>query len=463
MPIRFRITLLFSVVVFVILGILCVGIYYFSFKARERTIKTRLANRALTTARLLSQREIFDQSLVRKIDSFTTIALKNKIVEAFDFQNNRIYSYTDLPGDTLHVDEDILNEARVNGEYYFILGSKEAVAYHYKTPTSRMVVVSAAEDVDGRANLNTLKRILLLTFLTGNLLVLVGGYFFSGGLVLPIKKISENVAEISAQNLTRRIQTGSSKDEWNQLSTTFNDLLDRLQESFELQQRFIANASHELSTPLTSISSQLEVAMLRKRDADDYLKVMQSIYQDVQHMSKLTQTLLEFAKASGSKGGIEIDLIRMDEVVLRLPSEVVKNNPKFQVKLEFEDLPEDEQKLLVFGNEALLFTAIRNIVTNACKYSADSTAIVKLKVTAAQILIFIQDHGSGIPEAELTNIFQPFYRVDGNVQASGFGLGLSLAERIIKLHKGFIKVQSIVGEGTTFGITLPAAANLKGL
>src|SRR5205085_6244701 len=97
--------------------------------------------------------------------------------------------------------------------------------------------------------------------------------------------------------------------------------------------------------------------------------------QDVQHMSKLTQTLLEFAKASGSKGGIEIDLIRMDEVVLRMPAEVMKTNPKFQVKLEFEDLPEDEQKLLVFGNEALLFTAIRNIVTNACKYSPDSTAI----------------------------------------------------------------------------------------
>ena len=130
MPIRFRITLLFSVVVFLILGILCVGIYYFSFKARERTIKTRLANRAITTARLLSQREIFDQSLVRKIDSFTTIALKNKIVEAYDFQNNKIYSYTDLPGDTIHIDEEILNDARVNGEYYFISGAKEAVAFH---------------------------------------------------------------------------------------------------------------------------------------------------------------------------------------------------------------------------------------------------------------------------------------------------------------------------------------------
>jgi two-component system sensor histidine kinase ArlS len=463
MPIRFRITLLFSVVVFVILGILCMGIYYFSFKARERTIKTRLANRALTTARLLSQREIFDQSLVRKIDSFTTIALKNKIVQAFDFQNNKIYGYTDLPGDTLHIDEHVLNEARVNGEYYFVSGSKEAVAYHYKTPSSRMVVISAAEDVDGMANLQNLKRILLLTFLTGNLLVLVGGYFFSGGLVLPIKKISENVAEISAQNLTRRIQTGSSKDEWNQLSSTFNDLLDRLQESFELQQRFIANASHELSTPLTSISSQLEVAMLKKRDAEDYLKVMQSIYQDVQHMSKLTQTLLEFAKASGSKGGIEIDLIRMDEVVLRLPSEVIKSNPKFQVKLEFEDLPDEEQKLLVFGNETLLFTAIRNIVTNACKYSSDSTAIVKLKITDAQIIIFIKDHGSGIPESELNNIFQPFYRVDGNAQAGGFGLGLSLADRIIRLHKGFIRVQSTVGDGTTFEISLPAAGNLRGM
>jgi two-component system, OmpR family, sensor histidine kinase ArlS len=102
MPVRFRITLLFSLLVFVILSIVCTSIYYFSYKARINTIKTRLTNRAITTARLLSQRELFDQSLVRKIDSFTTISLKNKTVQAYDYQNKKIYNYSDLPGDTLN-------------------------------------------------------------------------------------------------------------------------------------------------------------------------------------------------------------------------------------------------------------------------------------------------------------------------------------------------------------------------
>jgi signal transduction histidine kinase len=304
-------------------------------------------------------------------------------------------------------------------------------------------------------------NILLLSFLVGNIFVLATGYFFSRGLLLPIKRIAKDVTEISAQNLARRIETGTTKDEWYNLSDTLNQLLNRLQESFELQRRFISNASHELSTPLTSISSQLEVSLQRERAANEYRAVMQSIYQDVQHMSKLTQTLLEFAKASGNAGGLEINVIRIDEILLRLPSELVKINSAFSVRLEFQNLPEEEDKLLVFGNEELLFTAIKNIVLNACKYSSNQQAVVHLLLEDGSIKILIKDQGGGIPEDQLKNIFQPFYRVDENRTVRGFGLGLSLAERIIKLHKGKITVQSTVGKGTNFIIDLPGARDLK--
>jgi signal transduction histidine kinase len=180
-------------------------------------------------------------------------------------------------------------------------------------------------------------------------------------------------------------------------------------------------------------------------------------------MSNLTQTLLEFAKASGSKGGIEIDLIRMDEIVLKLPSEIQKSNPLFMVKLDFQDLPEEEAKLLVFGNEALLFTAIRNLVVNACKYSQDHTSFLQLKVKKNEIILVIRDNGIGIPPEELSNIFQPFYRINDNRPAAGFGLGLSLAEKIIKIHKGTIDLISEVNKGTTFTVRLPGAKNLKAI
>lgn len=457
MPVRLRITLLFSLFAFVILTIVCGSIYYFSYQSRLNTIKTRLTNRAITTARLLSQREKFDNELVRRIDSLTTIALKAKTVQAYDYRNQKIYTYTDLANDTLSIPDETLDNARVSGTIFFLSGDKEAVAYHYADSSSRMVVVTAAEDEEGQKNLSTLRTILLASFFVGLLFVLISGYFFSRRLLMPIQKISSDVAEISAQNLTRRIKTGQPKDEWFSLTATLNELLNRLQESFELQRRFVSNASHELSTPLTAISSQLQVALQRERDADDYKKVMQSVYQDVQHMTKLTQTLLEFAKASGSKGGLEIAPVRMDEVVMRLPAEAAKAAENYGVQLQFDDLPETEDGLLVYGNEALLLMAVKNIVINACKYSGDGKALVRLSSEPNEIVVAVSDRGPGIPADKLTSIFQPFYRLEENTMAEGFGLGLSLTERIIKLHKGSIAVSS-TNDGTTFTVRLPIGA-----
>lgn len=461
MPVRVRITLIFSFFVFIILSLVCSGIYYFSYQARIVNIKTRLTNRAITTARLLSQREIFDRSLIQRIDSATTLSFQNKIVQAVNYRDRVVYHYSDVPGDTIKINKDVLDQARVKGSTYFTEGDREIVAYHYTNNNSRLVILVGGEDVEGKQNLQNLIQILFLSFLVGNIFVLISGFFFSKGLLLPIKNISQEVAEISAQNLTRRIETGKTKDEWYQLSVTLNDLLNRLQESFDMQRRFVSNASHELSTPLTAILSQLEVSLQRERTAEEYKTVMQSIYQDVQHLTKLTQTLLEFAKASGNTGGLEIDLVRIDEVILNLPAEVSKNNPSYSVKIEFNDLPEEEEDLLVFGNEPLLFTAINNIVINACKYSEDHEAEIRLQVVSNTISIDVKDKGKGIESSEIDKIFQPFYRTEESRKQEGFGLGLSLAHRIIKIHKGNIEVESEQGKGTIFHIQLPSAKSLE--
>jgi len=233
-----------------------------------------------------------------------------------------------------------------------------------------------------------------------------------------------------------------------------------LQESFDIHRRFISNASHELLTPLTSISSQLEISLDRDREAKEYREVMGSVYQDVYRLGKLTQTLLEFARASGDPGGLEIDLVRVDEILLALPGEIAKLNKAYRVVLVFGELPEEDEKLLVFGNEALLITAIKNIVINACKYSDNHLAEVKLSCYHNVITIFIKDEGKGIAEAEKENIFQPFYRADNKHMHQGFGLGLSLAHQIIKLHKGQISLESIVNKGAVFSIMLPSAGSL---
>lgn len=457
MPVRIKITLYFTLIVFAILTLLCSAVYYFSFINRQKNFNTRLINRAVTTARLLAQSETFNQQLIQKIDASTALAMTNKTVQAYDFFDNRIYSYAEKPGDTISVDKTILEKAKKDQYVYFTANEKDAAGYYFTDKGSKVIIIIAAYDAEGKKNLEQLQYILWACFTGGILIALAGGYFFTSGLLRPVRKIADELNEISAQNLARRIVSRNSRDEWDYLTNTLNELLDRLEESFDTQRRFIANASHELSTPLTSISSQLEVSLQRERGSSDYKNVMESVLQDVRHLSKLTQTLLEFAKASGTSGGIEINLVRIDEVLLRMPRDMAKLNNEYIVKLSFNDLPEEEEKLLIFGNEDLLFSAIRNIVLNACKYSSDHIARIILSVLQNQVIVEISDQGKGIAADELQNIFQPFFRAGNHKTESGFGLGLSLTSRIIKLHRGHIKVNSVVDKGTTFSIYLPVA------
>lgn len=453
MPVKLRIILLFTAAVFTILLLVCATVYYVSYNNRVKLIKTRLLNRANSTASLFSKSEELNSDFVQKVDSTTAYQLRDKEVQVFDRNNHKIYFFSDNPGDMIPVDSLVLNTARQKGNFYFTRQKKEVIALYY--PKRDIVIVSATYDDAGERYMSQLRLILLMNLLGGTLISLVIGYFVSGRLLLPVKNIADEVNEISAKNLNRRIKTGIPGDEWHYLSDTLNDLLNRLQESFEVQRRFISDASHELSTPLTSVSNQLEVSLQRNRDAQEYRNVMSSVQKDVLHMSKLTQTLLEFAKASGNTGGLEIEPVRIDEIMLQVIQEVTKIDDQFKVVLGYDDLPAEDSGLFVLGNEPLLLTAIKNIVHNACKYSPNRQAVVQLKPQPQKIIIEISDNGPGIPLNEVENIFRPFYRTATTANEQGFGLGLSLAGQIIKLHKGSIAVKHVETGGSLFIITLP--------
>ena len=199
------------------------------------------------------------------------------------------------------------------------------LAFHYTDNRSRIVVVVAGYDADGWQRLKDLRDILLTCLFIGIAIALLVGYAFSVQLVKPIKQIIYEVKHITSQNLSHHIQAGSTQDELNQLANTFNELLDRLQESFVIQRRFISNASHELSTPLTSISSQLEVTLHKERSTEEYKQVIQSVHEDVQQMQQLTKSLLEITK-TGTQGSIELSEVRIDEVLLKVTADVQKNS-----------------------------------------------------------------------------------------------------------------------------------------
>jgi signal transduction histidine kinase len=458
MPVKFRITLWFTLLVLGILLLVCGSVYYLSYRNRITDIQTRLTNSAVTTGRLLSESSVFDEGRLEKIDSATSLAMKDKVLEVYDSLGKKVYWYSDVPSDSLKIPKGLLLKAWARKKLYFTLGDKDAVACYYQCAGYGQIIIAAAYDEDGLIKQRRLRQVLLMSFIGGLLISITSGFLFSTSLLRPLRRISDEVNEISAGNLARRIQAAgqNEKDEWYYLAETLNQLLNRLQESFEIQAQFISNASHELSTPLTSISSQLEVSLQRQRSTGDYREVIQSVYQDVRQLNKLTQTLLAFARASGTAGGLEISPVRIDEILLGLPEEIGKLDKAYSVSLEFDQLPEQEEKLLVLGNSALLSTAIKNIVVNACKYSGDHHADVRLAVTSGEISITLSDTGRGIEEKDYEKIFQPFYRVDESHSAPGFGLGLSLAGRIIQLHKGSVSLRSTLGKGSVFTIQLPS-------
>jgi signal transduction histidine kinase len=172
-------------------------------------------------------------------------------------------------------------------------------------------------------------------------------------------------------------------------------------------------------------------------------------------MRQLTKSLLEIAK-TGSQGGIELNEVRVDEVLMKVVGEVKKGNAEYSVELDFGEFPEDEKDFVVFGNSELLYIAIRNVVENGCKYSSDKRSVVDLSFAYHKVFVKVVNEGAVIPAGEISAIFQPFYRGAQTATTRGFGLGLAMAERIIALHKGIIHVSSDPENGTIFTIEMPA-------
>ena len=454
MKIRYKIMLLFTLLVTAIISLLTWSVYYFSSLERVQVFNKRLRSRATYNSQLYSLMGDSAFNFMRRMDT-TGGLLPSRSVGIYTDDGKVLYKY-DMPGSPpLTVTPDLLHEIKEKGEKYFSLDEREAIALHRETKRRDFIIVVAGFDEDGRERVGTLNEILLLSLVVGVCLTALVSYLFTGQLLRPLTQIIREVKDISSYNLSHRLRAGAGQDELSQLATTFNELLERLQESFAIQRRFISNASHELSTPLTSVSSQVEVALQKERNADEYKQVLSSVREDVQQMRQLTKSLLEIAK-TGSQGGIELNEVRVDEVLLKVTADVKRLSTEYKVELNFGEFPEDEKDCVVFGNSELLYIAIKNIVENGCKYSSDKTSVVDLSFSAHKLFVQVVNQGDVIAAEEIQQIFQPFYRGSGTGSTRGFGLGLALAQRIIALHKGFIRVKSDMDSGTNFTIEMPS-------
>ncbi|HAK80080.1 signal transduction histidine kinase [Runella defluvii] len=319
------------------------------------------------------------------------------------------------------------------------------------------IVVVSAKNYYASNHLLFMRNVILLGVLLIALITTYLSFFFSRRIFDPIKHITDRVKQISKDNIHLRIEEKKNDAEISQLISTFNDLLNRLETSFETQNNFVSNASHEFGTPLTSIMGEAEVMLMKQRSPEEYQQSLMSILGQAERLNQITQTLLYLAQTGYTNKRVNFEILRTDDLIWQVKEMIDKLNPKNNIQVDFSLLPENPKKLKVMGNRQLLSLAFTNILTNACKYSNNKPVVVTIASSDDQVFLAFTDHGIGIPESELPFIYDPFFRASNTRNFEGYGIGLPLTRNIIKIHNGQLQLSSVVNEGTTVQIRIPLA------
>jgi len=264
-----------------------------------------------------------------------------------------------------------------------------------------------------------------------------------------MKKVIQQVKNIDAGNLNARLKTGKNNDEIDQLIDTFNDLLGRIEKAFENQKLFVSNASHELRTPLTSITGQIEVSLMSEKSIDQYKEILISILEDIKTLNSLANGLLDLTQYYEQQNVLNLEEIRIDEILLGLQHEINNNKSNYTININFEGIDDDERHLTVHSSATMMNIIIQNLIENACKFSSNHTVEIVLSKENGFLKIQLSDKGIGIPEDELNRIFEPFYRAKNAKQIKGHGIGLSLVKKLIQIQNGSISIHSKLNKGTT--------------
>ena len=285
------------------------------------------------------------------------------------------------------------------------------------------------------------------------LLALLGGvvtYFISGHALRPIREFSDKIEEVQAQNLSdSRIEENNVK-ELNQLGISYNKMLERLSDAFEIQRQFTANAAHELRTPLALMQMQLDLynsASHPGNDADT-LQTIKMVTEQNDKLNRMVKTLLDMSELQtvGRDDKIILDAI-VEEVLADLEPLAVEKNIKLIGKCE---------DATMIGSDILIYRLVYNLVENAIKYNHP---LGQVTVTAYQrnkhVYLSVEDTGSGIPKELRERVFEPFFRVDKSRsrELGGVGLGLALVREIVRVHDGSICIKSGKTGGTIFEVT----------
>ncbi|MGA3601245.1 sensor histidine kinase [Lysinibacillus agricola] len=327
------------------------------------------------------------------------------------------------------------------------VGEDSNVIDNFQTPSNAMMTTPSEDAQKARTDFQFESIFYML------LIIVCGGvltYYVSGKVLKPLDTLNSQIKNRTVHNLSETMDIPPTNDEIAELTQSFNEMTDKLNNAFLIQSRFSANAAHELRTPLAVLKTKVDV--FKKKNAhstEEYDALINVFEKQTQRLSELVFTLLDMTNMNDE---FENGTICLKDVFEDIVSELSHIADEKEVKLYL-----DCDDSVVYGNTDLLYRAFYNIVENGIKYNIDGGKVmINVKSDKKQIMVEIKDTGIGIPDEEKKTIFEPFYRVDKSRsrELGGSGLGLSIVQSIITKHNGNIVVTDNENGGTCFEITI---------
>ena len=283
-------------------------------------------------------------------------------------------------------------------------------------------------------------------------LAALGGFRITRRAFRPVTQMAETARAIgTGSDLSQRIETDGRGDELNQLGDTMNEMLARLQASFEAERQFSSDVSHELRTPIAVIRSQCEFALSGQAGEEEKREAFEAVLKQSERMNSIVSQLLLLSRAENGKFVPEREPVELNVLCETVCEELEAMAAERQVKLAW-----NTEELQITGDETLLIRMVNNLVSNAIRYNRPGgSAEVSLRKRGKYAVLTVRDTGIGIRREDLGQIFNRFYRADRSRSSEGPGLGLSMAAWIARVHGGSIRAESVYGEGSVFTAELP--------
>jgi signal transduction histidine kinase len=431
MLIRTKLILRFTLLVAGLLVGFSAFVYYFQAAARRQRFVHRMEASALLAARVLI-RSGHPSGPVQPRDLLMMTGERIRVVSP--------------TGQTLFAEAAALPRGLAN--------QLESTRVSYTSQGTTYRVEIAAIDRLGRSQLDTLRLILVVGNVGALLLIIGAGWFFADEFLRPIARVVEQVEQITASNLSQRVEEGNRRDEIARLAITFNQMLTGVEQAFEAQKSFLSHASHELRTPLATLLGTLETSLAYDNTLPDSKESIESGLEDVRHLIALTNGLLTLARADAPSP--RLLPVRLDECLTQALGYAQAKYPGRDMQLRVGPVPTIAEPFSLPGNAELLTTALFNLLDNACKYSQAAVHVDLGYADARTLQVRVADSGPGIAPADQARLFEPLFRARSAAGRPGFGLGLPLTQKVVRLHGGQLEITSAAGEGTTATVRLPA-------